>query len=61
MKKWFRRFAVGSLVVLLLFIGITFGRLQWAKNQIRQDIQWYANATPLEIGETASLEILPLY
>jgi len=28
MKKWFRRFAVGSLVVFILFVGITFGRLQ---------------------------------
>ena len=61
MKKWFRRFAIGSLVVFILFIGITFGRLQWAKYQIRQDKQTYANAAPLEIGETSRLEILPLY
>ncbi|MGD8403625.1 MAG: MBL fold metallo-hydrolase [Anaerolineales bacterium] len=61
MKKWFRRFAIGSLVVFVLFIGITFGRLQWEKYQIRQDTQTYSNASAMDIGETSRLEILPLY
>jgi len=61
MKIWFRRFAIGSLIVFVLFIGITFGRLQWAKYQIRQDKQTYVKAAPLEIGETSTLEILPIY
>ena len=61
MKKWFRRFAISSLVVFILFVGITFSRLQWAKYQISRDKQAYLNTTPLEIGETSTLEILPLY
>jgi S-formylglutathione hydrolase len=61
MKKWFRRVAIGSLVGLVLFVGITFSRLQWAKYQISREKQTYTNAASLEIGETSSLEILPLY
>ena len=37
MKKWLRRFALGSLAGLVLFTGITFGRLQLAKVQIDQE------------------------
>jgi 7,8-dihydropterin-6-yl-methyl-4-(beta-D-ribofuranosyl)aminobenzene 5'-phosphate synthase len=61
MKKWFRRMAIGSLVGLVLFLGITFSRLQWAKYQITRDNQTFLNAAPLDIGETSALEILPLY
>jgi 7,8-dihydropterin-6-yl-methyl-4-(beta-D-ribofuranosyl)aminobenzene 5'-phosphate synthase len=61
MKKRFRRFAIGSFVGLVLFVGITFGRLSWAKYQIGRDDQAISIAAPLEIGETNTLEILPLY
>ena len=61
MKKWFRRFALGSLAGLVLFIGITFGRLQLAKSQINRDAKAMASAAPLDFGQTQTLEILPLY
>jgi 7,8-dihydropterin-6-yl-methyl-4-(beta-D-ribofuranosyl)aminobenzene 5'-phosphate synthase len=61
MKKWFRRFAIGSLVGLVLFVGVTFARLSWTKYQIGRDDQATSVAAPLEIGETSMLEILPLY
>lgn len=61
MKKWLRRFAIGSMAGLVLFIGITFGRLQLTKVQIEQEKETISSFTPLEIGETSRLEILPLY
>ena len=61
MKKWLRRLAIGSLVVLVLFIGITSLRLVLARYQINKDRQAFSSAVPLNIGETSSLEILPLY
>lgn len=61
MKKWLRRFALGSLVGLILFIAVSFGRFQYAKYQIDQDKQTILAHSPLKIGETSKLEILPLY
>lgn len=61
MKKWLRRFAVGSLAGLILFTAVTIGRLQYAEYQIDQDKQTISNNSPLEMGETSKLEILPLY
>jgi 7,8-dihydropterin-6-yl-methyl-4-(beta-D-ribofuranosyl)aminobenzene 5'-phosphate synthase len=61
MKKWFRRVAVGSLIGLVLFVGITFLRMQWVMYQMSQDAQTLSTANPLEIGETSTLKILPLY
>lgn len=61
MKKWLRRIAIGSLAALVVLMGITFGRLQLAKVQIDQEKETISNFTPLEIGETSRLEILPLY
>jgi len=61
MKKWFLRFAIGSLAGAVLFFGITFLRLQWAKYQIRLDTETLSTTASLEIGETSTLEILPLY
>lgn len=59
--KWLRRLAVGALVVFILFVGFTLLRQQLAKYQINKDNQSLSAATPLNIGETSSLEILPLY
>jgi 7,8-dihydropterin-6-yl-methyl-4-(beta-D-ribofuranosyl)aminobenzene 5'-phosphate synthase len=61
MKKWFLRIAIGALVGLILFVGVTFSRLQWTKYQINRDTDIYSSAEPIEIGETSTLEILPLY
>src|SRR5512145_2727303 len=61
MKKWFVRIALVSLVGMLLFVGIAFTRLQLAKSEIRQQVQTLSQAAPVLIGETATLEILPLY
>lgn len=61
MKKWVLRFTVGSLVGLVLFVGITWSRLQLAKYQINRKDKALSTAAPMEIGETATLEILPLY
>ena len=61
MKIWLRRIALGSLAGLVLFVGITFGRLQLARMEIRRDGQALSTMAPVDIGETATLEILPLY
>ena len=61
MKKWLCRFALISLIGLFLFMGITLVKLQLTKVQISKDNQALTNAAPLEIGETSTLEILPLY
>ena len=61
MKKWFRRVAIGALVGLILFVGITFLRLQWAKYQVGRETQTLSKTEAVGIGETSSLEILPLY
>ena len=61
MKKWLRRIALGSLVGLVLFVGVTFLRLQLAKIQINRTAQTLSTSVPVEIGETTRLEILPLY
>jgi len=61
MKNCLGRIAIGSLVVFILFVGGTFGRLQWARYQISQEKQSVSSSTPVDIGETSRLEILPLY
>lgn len=61
MKKWFRRVAMGALVGLILFVGITFLRMQWARYQMSRDTQTMSKTEAAGIGETSSLEILPLY
>jgi len=61
MKKWFLRIAIGALVGLVLFVGITFSRLLWAKYQISRDTNTLSSTEPIKIGETSALEILPLY
>jgi 7,8-dihydropterin-6-yl-methyl-4-(beta-D-ribofuranosyl)aminobenzene 5'-phosphate synthase len=61
MKKWLRFIAIGSLAGLILFVGTAFTRLQGAKFQINQDREAVSSAAPLELGETGTLEILPLY
>ena len=61
MKKWLRRIALGSLAGLILFVGVTFGRLQSTKVQISREKDAVSIMTPLEIGATSKLEILPVY
>jgi 7,8-dihydropterin-6-yl-methyl-4-(beta-D-ribofuranosyl)aminobenzene 5'-phosphate synthase len=61
MKKWFLRFALVALLGLVLFVGVAFLRLQLAENEVRQEQQALSAAAPLPIGETKTLEILPLY
>ena len=61
MKKWFWRITLGSLVGLILFVAVTSTRLQWTKYQISRDRQTLSTFVPLAIGETSTLEILPLY
>lgn len=61
MKKWLRRFILVSLAGMILFFGITFLRLQLAQYTISKDNQGLTNTGPLQIGETRTLEILPLY
>ncbi|MCA9874969.1 MAG: MBL fold metallo-hydrolase [Anaerolineales bacterium] len=61
MKKWLRRLAIGALIGLLLFAGLTFLRRQLARQQINQEKHAVSSALPVDIGETNTLEILPLY
>lgn len=61
MKQWLRRLAVASLAGLILFTAVTFGRVQYAKYQLDRNKQTISNNSPLDIGKTSRLEILPLY
>lgn len=61
MKKWFIRIALAAFTGLILFVGIMFLRMQFAKNEIRQQPQTQSVSEPLQFGETKKLEILPLY
>ncbi len=61
MKKWLTRIALASLIGLVLFVGFTFTRLKLAQFEIHQQEQNLSTSAPLLIGETSTLEILPLY
>jgi 7,8-dihydropterin-6-yl-methyl-4-(beta-D-ribofuranosyl)aminobenzene 5'-phosphate synthase len=61
MKKWLLGIALVSLIGLILFVGIAFLRLQLVRNDIQQQTQSLSTSAPLQIGETQTLEILPLY
>jgi len=61
MKKWLTRIALASLIGLALFVGFTFTRLKLARVEIRQQEHNLSTSAPLLIGETSTLEILPLY
>ena len=61
MTKWFVRIALVSLLGLILFVGVAFLRLQLAQIEIRPEAQALSASVPLHIGETKTLEILPLY
>lgn len=61
MKKWMGRIAIGVLAGMILFVGVTYLRMQLVRYQIRQDRGTTFNSAPVEIGETGALEILPLY
>lgn len=61
MRKWFVRIALVSLVGMILFVSIAFTRLKLAQAEIRQQEQNLSTSAPLLIGETSTLEILPLY
>jgi 7,8-dihydropterin-6-yl-methyl-4-(beta-D-ribofuranosyl)aminobenzene 5'-phosphate synthase len=57
-KKWLTRL---PLVGLGVFALVIFVRLQLASSEVRNDMQALTLVTPLEIGETSTLEVLPLY
>ena len=61
MKKWLGRFAWISLLGLVLFVGMSFLRVNLVKNEIRLEGRALAASASPQIGETKSLEILPLY
>jgi 7,8-dihydropterin-6-yl-methyl-4-(beta-D-ribofuranosyl)aminobenzene 5'-phosphate synthase len=61
MKKWLLRIALAALIGLFLFVGVAFLRMQLARNEIRQQAQRLSASASLQIGETKTLEILPLY
>lgn len=61
MKKWLAGFGLAALIGLILFVGIAFLRVRLAQNETRQQVRILAAAAPLQIGETKTLEILPLY
>jgi 7,8-dihydropterin-6-yl-methyl-4-(beta-D-ribofuranosyl)aminobenzene 5'-phosphate synthase len=61
MKKWFVRISLLLSAGLLLFVGVGFIRLQLAQNEISQLSQTLSVSAPMPIGETKTLEILPLF
>ena len=61
MKKWLARIALVALVGLILFVGIAVLRRTQAQNESHQEAQALSASAPLLFGETASLEIVPLY
>lgn len=61
MKKWFRWIGLGALAGLLIFVGVAFLRMKLAAGEVQREAQTYANTTRLAIGETDTLEVIPLY
>jgi 7,8-dihydropterin-6-yl-methyl-4-(beta-D-ribofuranosyl)aminobenzene 5'-phosphate synthase len=61
MKRWLVRIALISVLGLALLVGIASLRLLLARNEIRQEAQALSTSAALQIGETSSLEVLPLY
>ena len=61
MKKIPKWIKVAPIVVLVIFGVVVFGRLQLAAAEVQQDLNMLKTTTPLDIGETTALEILPLY
>jgi 7,8-dihydropterin-6-yl-methyl-4-(beta-D-ribofuranosyl)aminobenzene 5'-phosphate synthase len=56
--KWIK---VAPLVVLAIFAAVVLVRLLLASAEVQRDTQTLQTVTPLDIGETATLEIIPLY
>ena len=61
MKKLRRWITLAPLVGLALFALVVASRLQLASADVRRDANTLEQVAPLSIGETATLEILPLY
>lgn len=57
-RKWMTILPIAGLMV---FAAVVFIRLQIASANVKRDLDGLASATPLAIGETSILEILPLY
>ena len=57
-RKWI---TLAPLVGLALFALVVATRLQLASADVRRDANTLEQVAPLSIGETATLEILPLY
>ena len=61
MKKWLLRIALVALAGLVLIVGAVLLRQLAAQSEIQLAQQTVPAAVPLSIGETKTLEILPLY
>ena len=61
MKKLRKWITLAPLVGLALFALVVASRLQLASADVRRDANTLEQVAPLSIGETATLEILPLY
>ena len=61
MKKSRKWITLAPLVGLALFALVVATRLQLASADVRRDANTLEQVAPLSIGETATLEILPLY
>jgi 7,8-dihydropterin-6-yl-methyl-4-(beta-D-ribofuranosyl)aminobenzene 5'-phosphate synthase len=61
MKKWLKRIFIGALAGLLIFLGVAFLRMKLVSMEVAREAEAYSAGAPLAIGETHSLEVLPLY
>ncbi len=61
MKTTRKLFLLLPLVGLAVFAAIVLIRLQVASVNVQSDLRSLTSVTPVEIGETSTLEILPLY
>ena len=61
MNKTRKLLTVMPIVGFVIFAVIVFIRLQIASTNVKRDLDALSSATPLAIGETSKLEILPLY
>lgn len=57
-RKWFTLAPIAGFVI---FAGVVLARLQIASITVQRDLDKLASATPFDIGETSTFEILPLY
>ena len=61
MNKYRKWMTILPIAGLLVFAVVVFIRLQFASANVHRDLDALSSVTPIEIGETSKLEILPLY